>query len=829
MLIVDARVFSDKNVNTVLSLLKKELPSKVVICGKLNIDQYFIDQMKESGINFISSNSEFAAMAGLVKQVNDTSGQNVKVYSEDPLSLSLLTHSNVNVISPTTRKNYSVRDVEKTLKVSPDKVIDLLYIIGSKNSEIGSWLPESPETAADWLLQSKSIVRLVRDEHSPAKSNPLFHRRTKQGAAALERRQDLFSKIKNFKVDLESLSASQEFPTSISIGDKKEDIENSDFSVEKLADLIESARESGDPISVFVKENVSPSFLSGNSDRLEMLITDSKGRSILINKNIDDVSNRIALDLLANEIDNDLFVCTNNGKALFKAAFFNKNGSPRYSKMPNVHDVNVMAFSLDNRNQKASLNKLHAKYKTNDISDQGMALISLCLRLKYHFSKPENEFNYKAYLEQEQPLVPILARMEVKGLPLNKEKMKSFSIKVAKKRNAILKQIKEIAFDGFSPDKNKDVIKMLYSDLKLPIVEKTPKGDPSTKASVLEKLKDKHEFVGLLQEYRKYNTIANNSIEGFENFLNPHSNRIHCNFEQTASQNGRLSTTNPNIQGIPSKSELADELKTSFSTDPDKVFVTMDYQQAEIYVLASLSGCSKLQNVVLSGEDIHIATASQIFNCGIQEVTEAQRSAAKAINFGIVYGMSEYGMSERLGIPVKESREIINKYFETYPTVKSYLDSIKEGGLETGFVMMKNRRRIYIEGLDKNADPKAKASALRSAINSPMQGTAADLVKKAMIRVSEVMHERGIDAEICSQVHDELVIQCNRDSAKMVAGIVQELMTESTGLSISPKVDIEIKSSLSKLDIVKVDDDSEKISITNDKYKKAQGMTFISA
>lgn len=809
MLIVDARVLSDKNINNVVSLLKKDLPNKVVICGKPDIDQYFCDQLSEAGVNFLGGDSEFANIAGLVKKQSEASSQEIKVFSEDPLTLSLLSYGKVSVISPSTRKNYSIKDVEKTLRVKPDRVVDLLYIIGSKNSGVGSWLPVNAETAADWLLQSKSIVRLVRDEHSPAKTNPLFHRRMKDGLLALEKRQALFSKIKNFDISLDELSASQDFPVSLSLADNENDNSSSDFSQEKLVSLIEGSRERGDPLSVFMKENLGSSFLSGKSDRVEILISDSKGRSVLLNKHVDDTSNRMALDLLANEIDNNLYVCTNNGKALFKAAFFNRNGSPRYSKMPNVHDVNVMAFSLDNRNQNSSLNKLHAKYKTNDISDQGMALISLCLRLQYHFNKPGNQFNYKAYLEQEQPLVPVLARMEVKGLPLNKDKLNEFSVKVSKKRNAILKEIKETAFEGFSPDKNKDIIKMLYEELKLPVVDKTPKGEPSTKASVLEKLKGKHPFVELMQDYRKYNTIANNSIESFENYLNPYSGRIHCNFEQTTSQNGRLSTTNPNIQGIPSKSELADELKSSFSAPLNKVFVTMDYQQAEIYVLASLSGCSRLQNVVLSGQDIHKATAAQIFNCSFDEVTEKQRSAAKAINFGIVYGMSEYGMSERLGIPVSESRDIINKYFETYPTVKSFLDSVKEGGLETGFVLTNSRRRIYIDGLDKKANKKDQSRALRSAINAPMQGTAADLVKKAMIRVSAVMHERGLDAEICSQIHDELVIQCDKDSAKIVAEIVQELMTEETGLSIPPKVDIEIKSSLSKTDKIYQDEDYE--------------------
>lgn len=827
MLIVDARVFSERNVNTVLGLLKKDLPNKVIVCGKPNIDQYFIDQMTDSGVNFIDSDSEFAAIAGLVKKANETSGRLVKVYSEDPLSLSLLNYPNINVISPSTRKNFSVRDVESALKVPPEKVLDLFFIIGSRNSGIATWLPESTDTAADWLLQSGSIVRLVRDEHSLAQTNPLFDKRKPEGELALAKRQDLFTKIKRFSADLDNMTISQEFPASLSVSNEKDEVKTSDFSIENLTDLIENSRSKGDPLSIFVKENASPSFLAGQSDRLEILVTDSKGNSVLINKDVDDASNRIALDLIANEIDNDLFVCTNNGKALFKAAFFNRNGTPRYSKMPNVHDVNVMASSLDNRNQSSSLNKLHSKYKTNDISDQGLALISLCLRLKYHLNKPENQFNYKAYLDQEQPLVPVLARMEVKGLPLDKKKLKDFSLKVVKKRNAILKEIKKSAFEGFSPDTTQDVIKMLYEKLKLPIIGKTPKGEPSTKASVLEKLKDKHPFVGLIQEYRKYNTLANNSIESFENFLNPYSNRIHCNFEQTSSQNGRLSTTNPNIQGIPSKSDLADELKMSFSAPLDRIFVTMDYKQAEIYVLASLSGCSKLQNTVLSGEDIHKATASQIFNCNLEDVTESQRSAAKAINFGIVYGMSEYGMSERLGIPVKESRDIINKYFDTYPTVKSFLDMVKEGGLNSGYVMTQNRRKIYIDGLDKNASQRDKSRALRSAINAPMQGTAADLVKQAMIKVSDVMYEKGIDAEICSQVHDELVIQCHKDSAKVVSDIVQEIMTEATGLSIAPKVDVEIKSSLSNKDAVVLDENGVIQSYPTD-INQREAMSFVS-
>lgn len=408
-------------------------------------------------------------------------------------------------------------------------------------------------------------------------------------------------------------------------------------------------------------------------------------------------------------------------------------------------------------------------------------------------------------MEREQPLVPVLARMEIKGLPLNVKKLDGFYLGLKKERNALVKKMKEHAFDGFSPEKQQDVSKMLYEVLKLPVIDKTKKGNPSTGDDILEKLKEKydHPFIPLIQEYRKCNALIKSGIESFKNSINPYSNRIHCSFQQTTSQNGRLQTINPNIQGIPSKSERAEELKQSFEAPDGKIFVTMDYQQAEIYVLAALSGCSKLQNVILSGEDIHKATASQIFNCKIDEVTDDQRRSAKAINFGIVYGMSEKGMSQKLGISEKESRKMINKYFDTYPTVKSYLDAVKEGAANTGFVLTKSRRKIYIDALlDKNSSESQKYTALRSAVNAPMQGTAADLVKKAMIRVSDVMNEKEINAEMCIQVHDELVLQCDKSEHEKVKRIVHEIMTEESGLAISPKVDIEVKTSLSKLDII---------------------------
>lgn len=798
MIIIDARAIESKSPGEINRLISEHLPSKVLVAGADLLNKNVRSSLTDAGVSLIDHKSPFVVMAAAMKK----HGIEVKrVLSEDPLTLSFFSFGSdkFRVESPESRKAFTAKDVEKELMVPPSKVVELIHIIGHRGSNIPSWLPTGVEEAARWIRQSGSIKRLAEDENSPARAHSSFERRLNRAKEALERQRKLRQSIQDFDIDkvideevVEQISAPQD-----DLNAPKE----KGFSIDNLKDLITSAQKD-EPLAIFVKETRNLSFLSGRSGRLEAVISTPSGESCVLSNGMPDDEMRNAWNLIGEAIENETVICTNDAKSLYKAAFHTGSERPEYSEMKNVHDVSVMAFALDNRNQKHNLHKLHQKYSTDRLSDPAKALASLFGRLQYHFSKPDNSKNHEAYLSLEQPLCAVLARMELQGLPLNGKKINDFTSELRKKRNIVLSNIKKDAFVGFSPDKSEDVARMLFEHLKLPIIEKTPKGAPSTQDSVLEKLSDRHPFVQNLREYRKINWMMNNGAINFEAHRNPYSGKIHATFEQTNSQNGRLQTTDPNTQGIPSKAEASASLREGFEPDKKQVFVTLDYKQAETLVLASLSGCSKLQNLILSGQDVHKATAAEIFDCPLEEVTAEQRESAKAINFGIVYGMSEYGISAKLGMSLSESRRMIDRYFDTYPTVKGYIDALKEGVAECGYVMTANQRRIYIEGSQDASDKKAQSSALRSAINAPMQGTTSDLIKKAMIDLSNELFKKNIKAEICSQIHDELIVQCPIEDALQVKQVAEDIMTRSSMLKIAPSVDVDIKKSLSSNDII---------------------------
>lgn len=804
MILIDARSIENKKPHELKGMLSESLPSKIIVFNSSNLPNDIKSSLKSSGALVVECKEPFIAMASTMKRF---SKEIKKVYSNDPLAFSFFSFSeeDFRIEMPENRKVMSRLDAERSLDVDAGKVIDLFFIIGNKQSNIPAWLPTSLTKAVDWIkYKDKNIIEsLMRDENSPAREHPLFYKKEKNIEQILKRRKDFKKNIRDYVLPeepdyiVEGLNFKEEISTDID-----DDLE---FSIDKLNEIINECKENG-PLGIYVKENRSLSFLGGKSNRLEISISSPSGKSCVITKNISDNDNNNAWSLLCDAIKDDVGICTNDAKSIYKAAFYTDGKNKDLENNTSLHDINAMAFALDNRNLKLGLNKLYEKYKIDLKDNPAKSLISLFGRIQYEFNKPGNEMNYKSYMELDQPIACVIAKMELKALPVNNKKLGEIKLELNKKRNQIAQQLKKMAHHGFNPDNPDEVIKMLFETLKLPVLKKTPKGKPSYNEEVLSKLNDKHPFIPLLREYRKINTLINNSIEPIGNYINPYSGKIHYKLEQLSSQNGRMHSVEPNVQGMPGNSELSNRFKESFEPDNNEVLISLDYKQAESYMLASLSGESRLQNIFNSGIDIHLATAAEVFNCNLSEVTDEQRNAAKAINFGLVYGMTEYGISKKTGITTSESRSLIKKYFNTYPTVENYLNFIKDLVSKNGFVFTLNKRKIYIEGADIHAPKDVREKAIRSATNAPMQGSVSDLIKKSMINLSKELSENSLASEICLQVHDEIIIQCPRHEVMKVISIAEDVMTKDHGMAIDPKVDIEIRSSLSKSSKLNIDD-----------------------
>lgn len=388
----------------------------------------------------------------------------------------------------------------------------------------------------------------------------------------------------------------------------------------------------------------------------------------------------------------------------------------------------------------------------------------------------------------EMPLVEVLGYMEYEGVMVDKDKLielgEEFKISIDK----LEKDIYNLAEEEFNINSPKQLGVILFEKLELPVIKKTKTGY-STNAEVLEHLSDKHEIIDKITEYRQIVKLKSTYVDGLINIINPISHRIHSSFNQTITTTGRISSTDPNLQNIPVRLELGRNIRKVFIADKGFKLVDADYSQIELRVLAHMSQDEHMIDAFNHNVDIHTKTASQVFGIDINDVTSEQRSAAKAVNFGIVYGISDFGLAKNLHIPVKEAKNYIDSYLNTYEDIKSYMDSTIEEAKEDGYVKTILNRRRYIPEI-KSSNTILKNLGKRLAMNAPIQGSAADIIKIAMVNVYKKLEERDLKSKLVLQVHDELIIECIEDEVEEVSKIVKDEMEHAVSMDVNLDVDL---------------------------------------
>lgn len=388
----------------------------------------------------------------------------------------------------------------------------------------------------------------------------------------------------------------------------------------------------------------------------------------------------------------------------------------------------------------------------------------------------------------EMPLVEVLGYMEYEGVMVDKDKLielgEEFKISIDK----LEKDIYNLAGEEFNINSPKQLGVILFEKLELPVIKKTKTGY-STNAEVLEHLSDKHEIIDKITEYRQIVKLKSTYVDGLINIINPISHRIHSSFNQTITTTGRISSTDPNLQNIPVRLELGRNIRKVFIADKGFKLVDADYSQIELRVLAHMSQDEHMIDAFNHNVDIHTKTASQVFGIDINDVTSEQRSAAKAVNFGIVYGISDFGLAKNLHIPVKEAKNYIDSYLNTYEDIKSYMDSTIEEAKEDGYVKTILNRRRYIPEI-KSSNTILKNLGKRLAMNAPIQGSAADIIKIAMVNVYKKLEERDLKSKLVLQVHDELIIECIEDEVEEVSKIVKDEMEHAVSMDVNLDVDL---------------------------------------
>ncbi len=392
------------------------------------------------------------------------------------------------------------------------------------------------------------------------------------------------------------------------------------------------------------------------------------------------------------------------------------------------------------------------------------------------------------YESVEQPLVPVLLEMEENGVLIDRKMLKTQSGELAKTMAELEKQAHEAAGGPFNLGSPNQLQKILFEDQGLPVVRKTPKGQPSTAEDVLQELAAEYDLPRIILEYRGVSKLKSTYTDKLPLQINPETGRIHTSYHQAVAATGRLSSTDPNLQNIPIRSPEGRRIRKAFVAPVGKLLLAADYSQIELRIMAHLSDDAGLLDAFAKGLDVHRATAAEVFGMDIDDVTNDQRRSAKAINFGLMYGMSAFGLGKQLGIGRGQAQDYIDLYFERYPGVKTYMDNIRAQAREAGYVETLFGRRLYLPQInDRNAQRRQYAE--RSAINAPMQGTAADIIKKAMIDLHQWLHESEAPARMIMQVHDELVFEVDEDAGEALGDSICKRMSNAASLKVPLVVD----------------------------------------
>ena len=388
----------------------------------------------------------------------------------------------------------------------------------------------------------------------------------------------------------------------------------------------------------------------------------------------------------------------------------------------------------------------------------------------------------------EMPLVEVLGSMEYIGMKVDKDQLNELKEKFTTIINELENEIFELAGEPFNINSPKQLGVVLFEKLGLPVIKKTKTGY-STNAEVLEKLRDKHEIIDKITEYRQIVKLNSTYVEGLLKIINPKTGRIHSSFNQTITTTGRISSTEPNMQNIPVKTEMGRDIRKVFVADDNCKLVDADYSQVELRVLAHMSGDENMIDAFKHGEDIHSKTASQIFDVDIKDVTSKQRIEAKAINFGIIYGKTDFGLSQDLNIPVATAKAYIDSYFNKYPKIKEFMDEAVESATETGYATTILNRRRYIPEI-KASNFIVRNQGKRFAMNAPIQGSAADIIKVAMVNVYNRLKENNMKSRLILQVHDELIVEAVDEELEMAEKIVREEMENAQSMDVKLDVDL---------------------------------------
>ena len=744
---------------------------------------------------------------------------------EDPL---------VKMMNTMNNQIYDVAGVKEKFGVHPTQIVDYLAIVGDTSDNIPGVPKVGPKTAVKWLSEFKNLHGIIDNADS---LTGVVGQNFRDSIQDLDRNVELVTLKKDvdLKVSLEDLLkaeenqeelnklfASLEFKTWIkssrSSGSEipKAPKSKKEYQAVLSEDDLKAWTKKLDKCKVFAIDTETSSLDTMTADLIGISLACNEGEGcyIPIKHSYEEMPKQISLTQIQKILGSAI---TRNQKKLvgqnlkFDLPMLNRHGI-KVDEF--LGDTMLMSYVLNSTGTRHGLDRMALYYlnyepmKYEEVAGSASKQINFAqveIPAATFYAAEDADITLRLFnllngmLEDqpklidllqsiEYPMLQSLIRVETNGAKIDAQMLSDYSDELAIKIEELSKAAFKMAGEEFNMDSPKQLVEILYNKLDLPVLKKTPKGQPSTNEDTLQRLAEEYDLPKIIIEYRGLAKLKSTYTDSLINIQHPVSKRIHTSYQQAVTSTGRLSSTEPNLQNIPIKTPEGRKIREAFIAEKGNILISADYSQIELRIMAHLSGDKNLTHAFNNNIDVHSSTASEIFNISLEEVTPEHRRSAKAINFGLIYGMSAFGLTRQLGIPRHEAQAYLDTYFERYTGVRKYMDSTKELAKKNLFVETILGRKLHVAAINDSNGLRRQA-AERAAINAPLQGSAADIIKKAMIDVDHWIGNNNSDIKMIMQVHDELIFEVKKGFAEEALENITSLMEDSVKLDIPLIVD----------------------------------------
>ena len=744
---------------------------------------------------------------------------------EDPL---------VKMVNTMNNKVYDVAGVQEKFGVHPDQIIDYLALVGDTSDNIPGVPKVGPKTAVKWLNEFKDLEGITQNaENFPG----VVGQNLRDSIQDLDRNVELVTLKKDVDLsvsldellaanenqeELNKLFASLEFKNWI----KSSDGHSTDSPISSapskeyetvLSDkALKTWAEKLNKCSAFAIDTETSSLDTMTADLIGISLSckDGEGCYIPIQHSYEGMPQQLSLSTIVKTLGDA--ISKNQTKLVgqnlkFDLPILNRHG---IKVTEFLGDTMLMSYVLNSTGTRHGLDRMAMHYlqyqpmKYEEVAGSASKQINFAqveIPAATFYAAEDADITFRLFnlLDKklkkepklinllktlEYPMLKSLLRVETNGAKINTSMLAEYSKDLGLKIDELSKTAFKMAGEEFNMDSPKQLVEILYNKLELPVLKKTPKGQPSTNEDTLQRLAEEYELPKVIIQYRGLAKLKSTYTDSLINIQHPDTKRIHTSYQQAVTSTGRLSSTEPNLQNIPIKTAEGRKIREAFVAEKGNVLISADYSQIELRIMAHLSGDKNLTHSFNNDIDVHSATASEIFNVSLEEVTSEHRRSAKAINFGLIYGMSAFGLTRQLGIPRHEAQAYLDTYFERYTGVREYMDSTKELAKKNLYVETILGRKLHVAAINDSNGLRRQA-AERAAINAPLQGSAADIIKKAMIDVDSWIGEDNQNIKMIMQVHDELIFEVKKDFAAEALADVIKIMESAVKLDIPLIVD----------------------------------------